>query len=296
MADRGTPAAEVQIDEGLVRALIEAQCPEFADLEISPVGAGWDNAMFRLGAEFGVRLPRRALAAELIRNEQKWLPAVADRVPIRVPCAVRAGVPGCGYPWFWSIVPWIPGEPADLTAAPPDQAVRLAAFLRALHVKAPEGAPFNPFRGVPLRERAAGVEERLRRLADRNVPITPEIVDTWRSALRAREDAFPTWIHGDLHPRNVLVDEGKITGVIDWGDICSGDRATDLASFWMLFPDRIARGQALLDYGADGDCIRRAKGWAVVFAAMLLETGLLDHPRHAAIGAAVFRQLQGDTA
>jgi aminoglycoside phosphotransferase (APT) family kinase protein len=129
-------------------------------------------------------------------------------------------------------------------------------------VKAPEEAPFNPWRGVPLRNRVASAEERFQRLASRNVPISSPIVTIWRSALRAREDAFATWIHGDLHPRNVLVQEGKITGIIDWGDISWGDRATDLASVWMLFSERSARERALIDYGADADTVLRAKGWA----------------------------------
>jgi aminoglycoside phosphotransferase (APT) family kinase protein len=114
--------------------------------------------------------------------------------------------------------------------------------------------------------------------------------------LRARGEAFPTWIHGDLHPRNVLTQEGKITGIIDWGDISSGDRATDLASLWMLSSERIARERALFDYGADADTVLRAKGWAVLFAVMLLDTGIQDHPRHAAIGYIALRQLQEDHA
>jgi len=193
-------------------------------------------------------------------------------------------------------VPWIEGEPADVAALKTDQAVRLAGFLRALHVKAPDEAPFNPWRGVPLRDRAASVEERFQRLANRNVLITSRIRSTWRSALRAKEDEFSAWIHGDLHPRNVLAQEGKITGIIDWGDISSGDRATDLAAVWMLFSDRAARERALLDYGADADTVLRAKGWAVLFAVMLSDTGLQDHSRHAAIGDAALRQLHEDYA
>jgi aminoglycoside phosphotransferase (APT) family kinase protein len=194
-------------------------------------------------------------------------------------------------------VPWIEGESANGAVLKADQAVRLAGFFfRALHVKAPEGVPFNPVRGVPLQERAASVEERFKRLAQRNILIASPIRATWESALQAKKDACPTWIHGDLHPRNVLIQDGKITGIIDWGDISSGDRATDLAAVWMLFSDRIARHKALIEYGADDDTVLRAKGWAVLFAALLLDTGLSDHPRHAAIGDATLRQLQDDQA
>jgi aminoglycoside phosphotransferase (APT) family kinase protein len=94
----------------------------------------------------------------------------------------------------------------------------------------------------------------------------------------------------------VLAKDGKITGIIDWGDITSGDRATDLAAVWMLFPDRIVRERALLEYGADADTVLRAKGWAVLFALMLLDTGIQDHPRHAAIGGTALRRLQNDDA
>lgn len=291
-----TPAAEVQIDESLVRVLLRTQHPELAALDITPVDSGWDNAIFRLGSKLAVRVPRRAVAADLIRREQAWLPNLAKQLPIPIPSPVCVGVPGCGYPWFWSIVPWIEGESADGAVLSVDQAVRLAGFLRAFHVKAPDEAPFNPVRGVPLQDRAASVEERFKRLAERNILIVSSIRATWESALQAKKEAYATWIHGDLHPRNVLIHEGKITGIIDWGDISSGDRATDLAAIWMLLSDRITRYKALHEYGADDDMVLRAKGWAVLFAALLLETGLADHPRHAAIGDATLRRLQEDYA
>jgi aminoglycoside phosphotransferase (APT) family kinase protein len=292
--DGGTPAAEVEIDERLVRELIRAQYPEFAKLDISRTDSGWDNAIFRLGTEFAVRLPRRAIAAEIIRHEQKWLSTIADRVPIAVPSPLHIGVPCSRYPWFWSIVPWIRGEPADVTPPKPGEAPRFASFLRALHVKAPDNAPLNPWRGVPLSKRAASLEERFQRLATRNVHISPRIAHIWQSALLARDGAFPTWIHGDLHARNVLVEDGAITGIIDWGDMCSGDGATDLAAVWMLFSERASRERALLGYGADADTVLRAKGWAVFFAVLLLDTGVEDHSRHAAIGHAALRQLDED--
>ena len=289
-----TPAAEVQIDESLVRALLQTQQPELAALDITPGDSGWDNVIFRLGPKLAVRVPRRAVAADLIRHEQTWLPSLAKQVPIPIAAPVCVGVPGCGYPWFWSIVPWIDGESADGAVLKEDQAVRLAAFLRALHVKAPEGVPSNPVRGVPLQDREASVEGRFKRLAERNILIASSVRATWESALEAKKDACPTWIHGDLHPRNVLIQDGKITGIIDWGDISSGDRATDLAAVWMLFSDRIARHKALIEYCADDDTVLRAKGWAVSFAVFFLETGLVDHPQHAAIGDATLRQLQDD--
>jgi aminoglycoside phosphotransferase (APT) family kinase protein len=149
---------------------------------------------------------------------------------------------------------------------------------------------------VPLKNRAASVEERFRRLAEQNILVSATIRNTWKSALQAREDASATWIHGDLHPRNVLVREGKITGIIDWGDISSGDRATDLAAVWMLFSDRITRNKALLEYGADDEVVLRAKGWAILFATLFVETGLSGDSPHAAIGDATLHRLQEDRA
>jgi aminoglycoside phosphotransferase (APT) family kinase protein len=147
-------------------------------------------------------------------------------------------------------------------------------------------------RGVPLRQRAIAVEERMRRLAGRTDLITPQITQIWNRALDAPHDGAVTWLHGDLHPPNVLVDDGVITGIIDWGDITSGDCATDLASIWMLFTEPRTRQEALAAYANLSEAtVQRAKGWAVLFGVMLLDTGLTDHPRHAAIGDRILRHL-----
>jgi aminoglycoside phosphotransferase (APT) family kinase protein len=133
----------------------------------------------------------------------------------------------------------------------------------------------------------------MQRLAGKPVPaLTPEVSRIWEAALAAPIDVDPTWIHGDLHPRNVLVDDGTLAGVIDWGDMASGDRATDLASVWMLFADPDARAQALSASGSITQATYlRAKGWAVLFGITLLETGLVDHPAHAAIGERTLRRV-----
>jgi aminoglycoside phosphotransferase (APT) family kinase protein len=292
---KGTPAAEHDIDADLVRELLASQHPDLADQAIRAVDAGWDNAMFRLGEGLAVRLPRRAAAAQLVLNEQRWLPLLAARLPLPIPAPLRIGAPGCGYPWSWSIVPWLDGESADLAPPAPSQAGPLAGFLRALHQPAPAEAPANPVRGIPLQARAAVVEERLGRLSRLTGMVGPQVLAIWRGALDAPPERAPTWLHGDLHARNVLVRDGVISGVIDWGDITRGDRAADLASVWMLLEPAQARSAAISAYGdADPDLWRRAKGWAVLLAAALLDTGLVDHPRHAAMGEAAFRRLLAD--
>jgi len=288
----GTPAAEVHVDEVLVRRMLQSQCPEFATLPLQPVDSGWDNMMFRLGDEFAVRLPRRAAAAELAGNEQNWLPVLAPRLPLPIRAPVRVGAPGDGYPWPWSIVRWIPGTAADLSPPASGQATRLAEFLDALHVAAPEGAPHNAYRGVPLADRVEAFEVRIHRLGESGRTIEPAALRAWELALAAPIDVELTWIHGDLHSRNVLVEGGAISGIIDWGDVAAGDRATDLASIWMLFDDPTDRLAAMRAFRAVSDATwARARGWAVLFGVLLLATGLVDHPRHAAIGANTLRRV-----
>ena len=290
----GTPRSEHAIDEGLVQRLLAEQHPDLADVEIRLLDVGWDNAMYRLGEKYVARLPRRQMAATLIAHEQTWLPVLAPELPVSIPSPVRVGHPTSFYPWPWSIVPWLPGETADLAPPEASQVELLSAFLLSLHKPAPPHAPNNPLRGVPLRTRAKAVGERLDRL--RSVPELniPELRQVWSNAVEAPETQTACWLHGDLHARNVLVTSGQITGIIDWGDITSGDVATDLASVWMLFSEPEARRACLRRYQADSEIVARAKGWAVFFGSTLLETGLVDHPRHAEMGMVTLQRLAED--
>ncbi len=291
-----TPKAEQHIDEALVRDLLREQQPALADAPITALDVGWDNALFRLGDEHVVRLPRRAVSVQLIDHETTWLPRLADRLPIAVPTPVYLGRPGCDYPWPWTVLPWLPGRSADLDPPDATQAERFADFLLALHQPAPDDAPRNPFRGVPLAERAERVEQRMDELRQTTDAITPNAVRAWRNALDADDATTSCWLHGDLHARNVLVQDGEITGVIDWGDITSGDAATDLAGVWSLFDNPAARRAALDRYQPTDDQLARAKGWAVSFGVMLLATGLTDHPQHAAMGAGMLQRVSEDDA
>jgi aminoglycoside phosphotransferase (APT) family kinase protein len=291
----GTPRAEVTLDEAQVRALLSSQHPDLSGLALERVDAGWDNIMFRLGTEFCLRFPRRRVAATLLDNEQRWLPQIAKALTIPIPVPLRIGQAGHGYPWNWSVIPWLPGRTADLDAPRADEAVRFAAFLRALHRPAPPDAPENEFRGVPLRNRQQSIEERIPRVAAHLELIETHIRPIWETALAAPIDTDDRWLHGDLHPRNVLVTEGRVTGIIDWGDITSGDVATDLASIWMLFADHDAREKALQAYGeVSGATLHRARGWAVFFGIVLLDTGLVDNPRHAEIGRRTLQRVAED--
>jgi aminoglycoside phosphotransferase (APT) family kinase protein len=295
----GTPPPEVPIDINLVQQLVAEQFPTLCHLPIETVDAGWDNSIFRLGDHLAIRLPRRQLAAELIGHEQTWLPRLAPQLPLPVPTPLHIGQPNQSYPWRWSIVPWLLGQPADLSEPDLTQIVPFISFLNALHIAAPIDAPVNPYRGVPLVQRAAAVEERMARLESQTELIAP-IKTSWQRSLMAPIDRPPTWIHGDLHARNVLVETGKISGVIDWGDMTSGDIATDLAAIWMLFDDPTARRLALETYGGlsgsnlSESTIHRSIGWAILFGVVLLDTGLVDNPRHAAMGERTLRRVAVD--
>jgi aminoglycoside phosphotransferase (APT) family kinase protein len=262
-----TPAAEVEIDKALVTALLREQHPDLAGAEIRPVGSGWDNALFRVGRNWVVRLPRRTVAVSLLRNELRWLPEIADGLPLPIPVPVRSGASGCGYPWPWSIAPWLAGDTAE-AASPTDlgaAADALGAFLAAFHGPAPAAAPANPFRGVPLAHRQAALDSGLARLEG----ALDGAFDV--AAMRARwaevrdTPVWPgpsVWLHGDVHPLNLLVHRGQLAGVIDFGDLTAGDPASDLAIAWMMFRGR-SRDRFRRAAGADDDTWRRALGWAL---------------------------------
>jgi len=248
---------------------------------------GWDNEMYRLGGSLAVRLPRRLTAVPLTLHEQQWLPSLASSLPLPIPAPIRMGIASARYPAPWSIVPWLEGEAADLDTPGEDQAEVLAGFLRALHVPAPALAPLNPYRGVPLRQRADVMAQRLT-AHERRARLSPRIQELWRTALAAPEDAAPTWIHGDLHARNVLVAGGRLKAVIDWGDLCLGDRATDLAAVWILLDSLPARSAALAAVGASDATWARSRGWAVFFGLLL---GSLEDPRYARVGQRTLEHL-----
>jgi len=283
------PAAEVSVSPELVRRLLAVQHPEFAQLPVEVLANGWDNLSCRLGDALLVRLPRRAVAARLLANEQRWLPVLAPALPLPVPAPVRTGRGALGYPWSWSIVPYLPGDvaacepPADLAAA----AASLGGFLGALHVPARAEAPVNPVRGVPLAARADAVAE--------NLDLLGTSID--RAAVRRRWDAAlatpawggpAVWLHGDLHPANILVDHGRISAVIDFGDITAGDPAGDLSAAWMLLPARHHRRfqdayLAASEHGDDEALWARARGWALVLSLAFLAHSA-DNPLMAGIG------------
>jgi aminoglycoside phosphotransferase (APT) family kinase protein len=285
------PPSDVAVTPELARGLLAEQHPDLADLPISLGESGWDNVVLRLGEDLALRLPRRAVASWLAMTEQTWLPVIATALPLPVPTPVRLGVAGRDYPFVWSVVPWFEGAPADIAPPGGDQGETLAAFLRALHRAAPEAAPRNPFRGsVTLADRTSTFENRAALIEAREGPLPAFVRQLWAEALAAPVDAPRSWFHGDLHGRNVLVKDGRLAAVIDWGDMAAGDAACDLAAVWMLLPDLSARRRALVAYAASETTDLRARGWALLMGLMLL--AIADSPRMPAMGRTILRRLQ----
>lgn len=280
------PAAEVAVTPALVRTLLESQHPDVAALPISELANGWDNVIYRLGDSLTVRLPRRAMAARLIDHEQAALPALAECLPISIPAPLRVGRPELGYPWSWSVNPWIPGTTAATTpfTDPTREAQRLGEFMAALHTTAPVDAPPNPYRGHFIGRNTAVNVERSAQLdwGDQMLVRWHELVEVepWAHA--------PVWIHGDIHAANMLVDHGEISGVIDFGDVCAGDPATDLSVAWALFDE--ADRNIFRDAASDGEhpiddaTWQRAEAWALHFA-VVYTLHSADNPVMGAIGA-----------
>lgn len=291
------PSAEVDIDIRLVRALLAEQHFDLADQTLVIGGEGFDTVMVRVGEDLAARLPRRTIGAELLEHELRWLPTVGAHLPLAVPVPLRVGEPGCGYPWRWSIVPWLPGQTAAV--APPTDAaltaVAMGSFLAALHRPAPAEAPRNPFRGVPLADRDEITRARIKSQTMAEPSPFDDIGINPAAALAAWDDALaappwtepPQWLHADLHPANLLTHGDKLSGVIDFGDLTSGDPATDLSVAWMLLP--AAAHDAFFDAAenqhrrVDHSMRRRARGNALAHAMACLDHSA-DNPTINAIG------------
>ena len=279
VTDGRPPPAEVDVDEPLVRRLLEAQHPDLAGLPLRYVADGWDNVTYRLGDDLAVRLPRRQVAVPLLEAEQRWLPVLATRVGLAVPEPVRAGAPGDDYPWPWSVVRWVHGTPVDVQPLDPGEASAFGAFLADLHGPAPDDAPRNPHRGVALRVKDEALAVRWDRMAE-----AEPLRRLWAEVVDVPVDADPGWLHSDLHPKNVVGEGGRLVGAVDWGDLGVGDPATDLAAAWMLFPPEV-HAEVWTAYGTVSEAtLARARGWAIFFGTVLLDTSVDDEDTFGRIG------------
>lgn len=248
--------ADVRVDAALVQALVAQQHPTFTG-PVRPLAVGWDNALFRVGEAHIARMPRRRLGVASFQRERAILPALPG-LPLEVPRALAIGRPALGYPYPWALTPYLAGHPAaEVPLEPRAAEARLFAFFDALHVPCPGSIPSCAARSMPLSERDAQVRPLLE----------SPLEQAWRAAMQADPWKGPrVWVHGDLHPYNLLAREGALVAALDWGDAFGGDPAPDLAAVWMVLDPSAV--QALRER-TDGDTWRRARGWAVYFAVVL---------------------------
>lgn len=266
---------EVYIDDRLVRTLLEAQFPEWSGLPVVRVEPrGTDNALYRLGADMVVRLPRTKRTSGTLERERHWLARLAPLLPLAVPVPLAGGVPDGRYPFVWSVYRWLEGKDAtpDRVGDPAQLARDLAQFIRALHRIDPAGGPppgaHNAFRGEPLARRDARTRAAIGFLSEW---IDAEaVIAVWESSLRAPDWGLPpVWIHGDLDPRNLLVEHGRLSAVIDWGCLGVGDPACDVMVAWKVLSGG-SREVFRAELGVDESTWARARGWALSQALIAL--------------------------
>ncbi|ANT50845.1 aminoglycoside phosphotransferase family protein [Mesorhizobium amorphae] len=275
---------DVSIDTPLVRRLITAQFPHWADLPVEPVEpGGWDNRTFRLGDDMSVRLPSAASYAAQVEKEQRWLPRLAPHLPLPIPVPRAKGVPGQDYPWSWSVYGWLRGQPAGNGGiADPTQFARsLADFLLALYrIDAKDGPPagqHNFHRGGRLAVYDAETRTALSALTGCIDTATAQ--EVWASALGSEWQRPPVWVHGDVASGNLLVEDGSLCGVIDFGSSAVGDPACDLVIAWTEFSGESR--QAFRDALAlDEQTWARARGWAL-WKALITASGHDGNQREA---------------
>ena len=269
-------AAEVEVDEALLRRLLVAQASALADEPLERFAEGWDNVLFRIGTRSIARLPRRAIAAPQVEHEARWLPELARSLPLRLPVPQQLGRPGEGFPFPWTISPFIEGTPlAGCVLEPERVAAELGGFLAALHrLEAPADAPTSAVRGVSPRERSKALLAKLGAERVRSRVDTRSLEALWRSLVAAPDwDANPVWCHGDFHPFNLLARDGGVAAVLDWGDLHGREPAPDLACIWMALPVS-AHAAFRSAYGPIDDATwQRAKAWGLYFGVMFLDAG-----------------------
>jgi aminoglycoside phosphotransferase (APT) family kinase protein len=272
-------ADEIATDVDLVRQLLAAQFPEWSDLPIEALpAAGTDNAIYRLGDALSVRLPRRLSRADgSLDKEFEWLPRLAPLLPFRVPTPVARGRPGEGYPKEWAVFDWLEGIDATSTPVELHLAARdLAELLGALRRIDPLGGPVPGGRGGPLPPRDRPTRASIAALGDEIDTVAATAV--WEAALAApRWDGPPVWIHGDLDARNLLVQNRRITGIVDWGALCVGDPACDVKVAWAVL-DAETRPVFRRLLEIDDATWVRGRGWALSQAVSALPYYLDTYP------------------
>jgi aminoglycoside phosphotransferase (APT) family kinase protein len=265
-------AGEVETDVALVRRLLSAQFPQWAELPIELIiSYGTDHDIYRLGDGLAARLPRIGWATAQAAKEAEWLPRLAPQLPLAVPVPLAIGHPGEGYPYDWSVCTWLLGENANGTIDDLSQAaVDLAAFIAALRRLDTAGAPVRPphKRGGPLAEADDDVRRSITELGDRIDGAAA--LRSWDESLAAPVwDGPGVWVHGDLLPGNLIVTDGRLSGVIDFGCLNVGDPACDLQPAWNVFAG-VSRELFRTELDVDDASWLRGRGWALLQAVVAL--------------------------
>lgn len=269
---------EVDTDVSLVRRLVDGQFPQWADLRIEPVlSAGTDNALYRLGDEMVVRLPRIHWATGQPDLEHAWLPRLAPLLPLAIPVPIAKGAPAEGYPWNWSVYQWLEGETATLERVTDlgQVAIDLARFICALQRIDRAEAPQSP-RGVPLALRDDPTRAAIAAL--HGTFDADALIAAWEAALDVPAwDGPPVWIHGDLQSGNLLTEQGGLSAVIDFGCLGVGDPAGDVMVAWTyltagtrhVFRDALSIDEATW---------ARGRGWALSVGLIALPYYEISNP------------------
>ena len=298
MSTRKTYADEVDINVSLVSRLVAAQFPQWADLPVTPaVPQGWDNRTFRLGAHMTVRLPSGAVYALQVEKEHRWLPKLAPLLPLPIPVPLAKGAPAEGYPWRWSVYRWLEGETASVEriADLRQFATALARFLTALQRIDPAGGPppgqHNFFRGGPLTVYDAETREALAALEGK--VDTDAASAVWEAALAASWHGSPVWFHGDVAAGNLLVRDGRLGAVIDFGTSGVGDPSCDLAIAWTLFGGE-SRDAFRATLELDDATWARGRGWTLWKGLITLAERIDTNPSEAEIARRVIDEVLAD--
>jgi aminoglycoside phosphotransferase (APT) family kinase protein len=263
-------ADEVDTDVSLVRRLLRAQFPQWAALAMERVpSTGTDNALYRLGNDMVVRLPRIDWAVEGSRREREWLPRLAPLLPVAIPVLLAQGTPAEGYPWEWGVYEWLEGENPTIDGiADSDSLARdVAQFVDALHrIDLTDGPPAT--RGVALHMRDDPTRTAIAAL--RGLIDTEATTALWEAALQTPPwSRAPVWVHGDLAPGNLLLQGARLTAVIDFAGVGVGDPACDLIVAWNLLPVA-ARSVFRAALDVDDATWDRGRGWALSVALIQL--------------------------
>ena len=295
---RDSDELDVEVDVTLVRRLLEMQFPQWAELLLTPVDCGgWDNRTFRLGNAMSVRLPSAERYGAQVEKEQRWLPKLAPLLPLLVPQPLALGMPALGYPLRWSVYGWIEGETATMEriADAREFAVALADFLKALHRIESAGGPppgsHNFLRGGSLASYDGELREAIAALHGQI--DTNAVSRSWEAALEASWRGTPVWVHGDISPANLLVRDGRLRAVIDFGCLGVGDPACDLTIAWTLLAKEI-RAVFRATLSLDVETWARARGWALWKAVTTFAENQRTSPVEAARARRVIEAVLGD--